>query len=102
MLATLGATAGVAAWWQVKQRRPAPVPANDDERLRDQEMGARSEKAPSPLRSFLLGLLPTLLPQLAVRLVPLPLRPWITHPLVRIAITALLGKGADNKKKGAP
>lgn len=37
-----------------------------------------------------------------MRLVPLPWRPWVGHPLLLRVLTSLLNKGAGASKKGAP
>lgn len=92
LLATLGATGGAVAWWQWRRHRDA-----------DAVMGAPSPIRPAttPWWLLLLQTLPGLMSGPAMQVLPSPWREWVGHPWARIALSALLGRVAALRKKGA-
>lgn len=108
LLTAMGAVAGISAWWRLRQKMDPssacePKAANAQPRADPCAPSPRTgrDTALASLKSLAWGLLPALLPQIALRVLPPPWRHLVAHPWVRMGLISLLSKMAEKGKKGA-
>lgn len=103
LFTTAAVATGLLAWWRWRrQTRCVPVPHERGQLDHLQAGGDRDAKSPaSTWLGMLAGVLPTVVPLFASRLLPSPWREWASHPLARGLIASGLGRIANLAKKGA-